>query len=262
MTSPSSPSDPALEPQLPERHVAPDGTLYWGDIDEERFTAAADAFPVLKYVLDTYYPSPENGVRPGKDAQFVAQYQEVGETTAEFDGLADDLTRAIRQYNLSTVLVNGLMAANFAPTECRALLSSLDDELHSRGEFAQDIPAEDADAGEDDQFRIASAPDRVRATFLHKRAIPIGPLKNHPLPLIAYIGVGVVLAALGVLITYIPVVGQIGVLFIIAGAIIAVVFAVGALGLSSDYNRADEDDEEGDEQQHRGLLSRLNPFSN
>lgn len=245
------------------RHETPDGTVYWGTVSTKKFEQAAATFPTLRYVLEAYFGSPE---RQSRDAEFAQRYQSIGETTSEFEGLAAELKQAIRQFSLSANLVNGMMGLDLPAAEVRELLVQLDDQLHLRGEYAVDVPDEDEDEGrdasEEDRFLIQSAPDRVQSTFMHRREIPIGPLKGHPLPLIAYFGAGIGLVVVGILITFIPIVGRFGMILIIAGAVIAFVVALAIIGMGRDYNNPEEDDEEEDDEDRKGILQRINPFSN
>lgn len=252
---------------LPERHETTDGTTFWGDIPEERFQNAADQFPVLKYVIEAYFGSPE---RKRRDGEFLVQYDTLGEESAEFNGFMDDLDAAIKKYTLASALINGLMAADMAPTEMRTQLVALKDQISEQGDYAAPEPAEDKDP-----FLINSAQDRVNASFLWRREIPIGPLKGRPQPLAYYGLAGLALVVVGLLATEIPfgLAQTVGKVVILLGAAICLLIAVGTLALRSSYMHPDQEAEreavraeESESKTARrgrgsGFLSRLNPFT-
>lgn len=268
MTTPSTPDETPQPPTDPSRHETSDGTFYWGDISESKFERATDQFPVLKFVIEEYFGSPEHQTR---DVEFLARYEAVGEDSAEFNGFLDDLTRAIKQYSLAATLVNGLMGATFSPSEVRTQLTSLKDQILNEGVFAPDEEEEE----EEDKWLVKSAPERLQASFLWKREIPIGPLKGKQYPMIYYLLAGVVVVLLGLLISYIPYVGGIGVILMLLGGIACFAIAVGTLAMRTEYMRPDEaedraekkreiEEKKAEKQSNKrsGLFSRMNPFRN
>jgi len=249
------------------RHTTVDGTTYWGDVSEERFQAAAERFPVLRYTVEAYFGSPE---RKARDREFLARYDQEGEEATEFNGLIDDLTDAIRHYPTAAPLINGLMGADLPPTEIRTLLADLKDQMLHQGAYAE---VEDTRTSKDDPLLVSSAPDRVQASFMWRREIPIGPLKGRPQPLLYYFLAGVALFIFGLLVTMIPVdlIQDLGKVIIVVGIIICFIFAVGIISIRNAYIRAQNQSDEPDapddiEPQEakpkRGVFSRLNPFGN
>lgn len=265
MTTPSNPDETPTPSSVPERHETSDGTVYWGDIPEGKLDRASERFPVLKFVVEEYFGSPE---RQTLDVHFLARYEEVGEDTAEFDGFLDDLNDAIKQYNLATTLINGLMGVTLSPSEVRTQLTSLKDQVLHEGDFA---PEDEAD----DPFLVNSAPERLQASFLWKRELPIGPLKGKQYPVIYYLIAAVLVVIIGLLISYIPYVGGLGVILMFLGGIATFIVAIGILSMRSEYMHPDEAEEreakkrEVEEEKAQkgkkkgnGLLSRMNPFRN
>lgn len=267
MTTPSNPDETPAPPLSPARHEASDGTAYWGDVSETKFERAAERFPVLKFVIEEYFGSPE---RQTRDVEFLARYEVVGEDSAEFNGFLDDLTDAIKQYSLAASLVNGLMGVTLSPSDVRAQLTSLKDQVLHEGEFA---PEEEVE--EKDPFLVKSAPGRLQASFLWRREIPIGPLKGKNYPVIYYLIAGIAIVLVGLLISYIPYVGGIGVILMVVGGVACFIVAVGTLSMRNEYMHPDEAEEREEkkreveekkaEKKNRtggGLLSRMNPFRN
>lgn len=263
MTTPSNPEETPDPSAVPERHETSDGTVYWGDISEDKFQRAIEKFPVLAFVVEEYFGSPE---RQTRDVEFLSRYEAIGEETAEFDGFLNDLNEAIKQYNLATTLVTGLMGVTLSASEVRTQLTSLKDQILHEGDFAPE------DEKDDDPFLINSAPERLQASFLWKREIPIGPLKGKEYPVIYYLLAAIAVVLVGLLISYIPFVGGLGVILMFVGGIAAFVVAVGILSMRSEYMHPDEAEEreakkrEVQEKKARkkgnGLFSRLNPFRN
>lgn len=253
MSTPDDQPD-ALDSPVLARHEAADGTVFWGDIRADRFEKAADDFPVLKFVLETYFPSPENPSE--RSAQFIAEYHALGEDSSVFAGLSDDLMRAVRQYTLSATLVNGMFGSDEPAAAIRAQLADLDDQLHKRGAYA---PVEEKVAPVD-RFRVSNAQERMQSSWMHRIVIPVGPL-NRPIPLAAYLGGGLAILLLGILVSFIPVIGRVGLLLIFLGAIVMAIMAFGIISLSKDYDEPEEDEEEDEDEGRPGLLSRFNPFS-
>lgn len=267
MTTPSTPDETTPPNAALSHHEAADGTVYWGDIPEEKFERAADRFPVLKFVIEEYFGSPQ---RQTRDVEFLNRYAAVGEDSAEFNGFLDDLTSAIKQYSLATTLVNGLMGLTLTSSEVRTQLTSLKDQVLDEGEFAP----EEVDPKED-PFLVKSAPERLQASFLWRRELPFGPLKGKSYPVIYYLIAGIVVVLVGLAISYIPYVGGLGVILMLLGGIATFVIAVGTLSMRSAYMHPEEEAErdakrrEIDEKKAEkgkktgdGLLARMNPFRN
>lgn len=252
MTAPT----PATPEPHAHRYITPRGNEYWGDLDEpDLFDTAVETFPILAYVLQAYFGSPDTESR---DHEFIAAYEDVGETSAEFEGFMDNLTDAIAQWRLSSVLVNGTLGTTLEPALVRRELSALKDQLLHQGQFA---PPDSSG----DPLRINSAPTRLSAVWTHHRAIP-GTERTFPMWLYATVGAGLALVGYGV--TYIPVIGGFGTLLIILGGLVLVLVALGILELTNRFNNPEQAAErdqaaEGspaDRPKRRGLLSRINPF--
>lgn len=266
MTTPTPREETAL-PDHPERHETTDGTVYWGDVPAARFEAAAEKFPVLKYVIEEYFGSPE---REAKDSRFVARYAKIGEDSAEFNGFLEDLDGAIRQYVVAASLVNGLMGIEMSSGEVRTQLASLKDQVLQQGDFDPEPEEEGTEETKDDRFLVQSAPERMQATFLRKREIPIGPLKGRPQPVIYYFFAGVALVLVGLLISFIPYVGGLGSILMLLGGTICFLLAVGILAMRKEYmhpEEAEEREEAKREAEERkkdkpGFFARHNPFTN
>lgn len=264
MTTPTPPDESPSSGAESLRHEASDGTIYWGDISAEKFERAAERFPVLKYVIEEYFGSPE---RQTRDIEFLERYEELGEDSAEFNGFLDDLNEAIKQYTLATTLVNGLMSANLSSSEVRTQLTSLKDQVLHEGEFGP----EDEDH-DDDPFLVNSAQERVQASFLWKREIPFGPLKGKAYPMVYYLIAGIAVVLLGLLISYIPYIGGFGVLLMAIGGIACFIVAIGTLSMRNEHMHPEEAEERERKRQELeaekgssgsgGLLSRINPFKN
>lgn len=271
MSSPTPPSGLPSE-GLPERHETADGTVYWGDIPQERFEKAAERWPVLKYVVEEYFHSPE---RTSKDAKFLARYESVGEDSAEFNGFQDDLDDAIKQYSLAAALINGLMGISLSSSDVRTLLASLKDQVLQQGEYDPNPDADDDSKTDekdgDDPFGVNSASERVAASFFWKREIPFGPLKGRQFPLVAYFGAAVGCILVGLLISFIPFVGGLGSILMLVGGIICFVLAVGILDLRKDAMEPErakkreeakkEIEEKKKDRGGKGFFARKNPFS-
>lgn len=264
--SPSTPTNgtPSLGP---ERHESSDGTTFWGDIPLERFDRAADRFPVLKYVIEEYFASPE---QKSKDGLFVSHYQQLGEESSEFDGFIDDLEGAIRQYSLAAALVNGLMGIDLSSKEVRSLLASLKDQVLQQGEFD---PSPSTEEGGSDPFKVSDAGDRVKASFLLERELPFGLAGGKRYPVVYYLAAAVGVVALGMVISFIPIIGDLGRILIFVGGIACFVFAVGILAIRSEYMNPDEakereekkkeiEEKKKEKKNRGGVLRRLNPFAN
>lgn len=265
MTTPNSSENSNSQSAGYLRQESSDGTVFWGDVSPMRFERAAERFPVLKYVIDEYFGSPE---QENKDVQFLARYAEIGEDSAEFNGFLDDLTEAIKQYSMAASLINGLMGTTMTNGEVRNQLTMLKDQVLEQGEF-------DPQATDDqDPFLINSASDRIQASFMWRREIPIGPLKGKAYPVVYYFLAGVAIFLLGLGISYIPYVGGLGVILMLIGGIVCFVVAVGTLAMRNDYlhpekerareaKKAEMEDKKDDKNQSKpGLVSRMNPFKN
>lgn len=265
MTTPSNPEENLTPPAVPERHEASDGTVYWGNIPGDKFERSTEKFPVLKYVIEEYYGSPE---RPLRDVDFLTRYEAVGEESAEFDGFLEDLNSAIRQYSLAAVMVNGLMGVTLAATDVRAQLTSLRDQVQHQGDFAP----EDED---EDKFLIHSTPERLQASFFWKREIPIGPLKGKEYPVVYFLFAAIAVVLVGLAISYIPFIGGLGVILMALGGIATFLIVIGILSMRSEYMHPEEAEEreakkrEVEEKKAKkdgegkgSFLTRINPFRN
>lgn len=264
----ATPTDGAPSPEsITQRHEASDGTVFWGDVSAERFEAACDEFPVLKFVIEEYFGSPE---KPGRDSVFLAQYAEVGEDSAEYAGFMDDLTAAIRKYQLATPLIDGLMGATLSPAEVRTNLVSLKDQLLEQGAFS---PVDIEDERKRDPLLVDSTDERLKSSFLRQREIPFGPWKGRTFPMYMYLLASLALVLIGLGITYIPYVGKVGFVFILVGGVGAFVFAIAMLSMRSDFNhpevveareeaRRESEEKKAARKQRGGFMSRINPFSN
>lgn len=272
MSTPSTP-ETDHDPGAPlTRHEADDGTVYWGDVDAGKFARASERFPVLKFVIEDYFGSPE---RQSRDTEFLVRYEEIGEESAEFNGFLEDLDTAIKQYSLATTLVNGLMGVNLASTEVRTQLTSLKDQVQHQGDFRDSDPEEDA---QKDPWMLETTPDRLQASFFYKRAlIPVGSLKDKPLPMYYYILASILLILVGLGISYIPFIGGLGTIFMVIGAILCFLLAVATLSMRSDYINPERErqreekrrelaekkkEKEREKENKRGVFSKLNPFGN
>lgn len=254
---------------LPERHETSDGTVYWGDIPQARFESAAERWPVLKYVIEEYFGSPE---RESTDASFLARYESLGEDSSEFNGFQDDLDAAIKQYTLASSLVNGLMGISLSGGEVRTQLVALKDQLLQQGEYDPNpTPAEgQTDDEDEDPFKVNSAADRIRASFLWERELPFGLLGGKSYPIIYFFTAAVGCLLLGLLISFIPFIGGLGRILMVLGGIACFVLAVGILAIRSDYMHPDRDAErekkkkevEEKKKERGSFFSRHNPFAN
>lgn len=266
MTTPTNPEHNGLPRAGYLRHETSDGTVFWGDIPQEKFERATASFPILKYVIEEYFGSPE---RPTRDTEFLERYEAIGEESAEFSGFLDDLTAAIKKYSLAASLVNGLMGTTMTNGEVRTHLTMLKDQILQQGDF--DPQAEDAN----DPFLVNSAEDRIKASFLWKREIPIGPLKGKAYPVIYYFLAGVLVVLIGLGISYIPYIGTFGVLLMFIGGIICFIVAVGMLSMRNEQLHPEKAQEreakiaelekekaERNKAKKGGLLQRINPFKN
>ena len=272
MSTPST-SDANRDPGGPlDRHETEDGSVYWGDISASQFSRATERFPVLRFVIEEYFGSPEKDPR---DTEFLARYEQTGEDSAEFSGFLDDLDAAIKQYSLAATLVNGLMGVTLPATEVRRQLTSLKDQVTHQGEFSDTPPEEDQTP--DDPWMVSSTQDRLQASFLWERAIPIGPLKDKPFPMYYYIIASVLILLLGLAISYVPFIGNIGIFLMIVGIIGCFLLSVATLGLRNDQMHPEKErlrqekereiEERRKERQEKrennpGLFTRLNPFRN
>lgn len=265
MTTPSTPDETPPPSVALSRHETNDGTVYWGDISEEKFERAAERFPVLKFVIEEYFGSPQ---RQTRDVQFLNRYAAVGEDSAEFNGFLDDLTSAIKQYSLATNLVNGLMGLTLTSSEVRTQLTSLKDQVLGEGEFAPEEVEPD-----NDPFLVKSAPERIQASFFWRRELPFGPLKGKSYPVIYYLIAGIVVFLIGLGISYIPYVGGVGVILMLIGGIATFLIAVGTLSMRSEHMHPEEEvereakrqeieEKKASKEKGEGLLSRMNPFRN
>lgn len=251
-----------------------DGVVFWGDdIDAERFSAAMDRFPVLAYVLQTYFETP---VTPSREAEFLDRYEQHGEETREFKGLSDELDDAVKRYNQATTLINGILGAINDPQDVRDFLADFDDQIHHRGDWDPEAESKArAEAQDRDKYGINTAHDRVKATAFHPRAVPFGLLGGREFPLIYYVVFGVAVVLLGLGLTFIPIIGRIGILFILVGGVIVFAFGYTILSMLNDYKHPERErqreefrkkrQEEKAEKtktdgESKGFLTRINPF--
>lgn len=163
------------------------------DANAEHMTAEAERWPTLIAVLETYFAT-------GREIAFLEKYERLGETTAEFEGLSDDLRKAIKEHRRSTPVVNYILGTDTSPSDMRVLLSELLDQITETGEFSEEAVAE----REAEREAERATPEQMWSYYAMRRVRLWGPLKRFEVPLFAILVGGFAITGFGLLLGKIP----------------------------------------------------------
>lgn len=123
-------------------------------------------FPLLQRVLLLYFRH-YSGVRR-RDVAFIKRYQRTGENSVEFEGLADEIRKAIKSASLATPMVNEALDTALTREQVRRHLVSLLDQMLKKGEFSE----EEMKAKKQEEAEAKATPQELLDGYLFRRVNP------------------------------------------------------------------------------------------
>lgn len=186
-------------------------------------------FPILEDVLSTYFAT-------GREPEFLARYGEVGEASAEFRGLSDDLDRARRNPGAAAAAINACLGTSLDSQTVRDPLIDLQDAISGSPTPAAAVTP-DGDADDDDDGNPATpTPDELMSYYFFRRVNIAGRV----VPLWWILGAGVALLVVGFGLSQSPVPDWLHPLVVVIeglGLLLAFGAAVTMMALRSDLQQ-------------------------
>lgn len=186
MSTPSPDSEAPLEPDV--------------EATEAPSAEALSRFPVLIGVLEEYF------VGRDRTSSLLKKYHRVGEESAEFEGLSEELRDAVRNPRVATPVVNQVLGSSVSHVEMRTMLSDLRDQLLQTGEFSPEALDDARNEAVRTEKSSKPTPNEMLDYYARRKfAVPFVPwFKDHPFPLYYYLVVGVAVLLVGIGLGQIP----------------------------------------------------------
>lgn len=202
------------------------------------YTESED-YPVLQFVLLAYFPN-QLEARADRSREFVDKYLLLGESSAEFEGLEEELRKAIRSPKSVTPMLNEALGMDLEPMEVRMHLTSLWDQI--RG----DLAVAEAEVAEAEEKIAKASPDDLMENYFFRRVrIPWIPwLRDREVPLWSVLAGSFVSILLGLGVYSLPLpswTDWFPLLLIVGGLVVMGLTATAMSGLREEIRRPEKE---------------------